>query len=314
MSADNTGKTGNVSGILHRFERSRRASEHGVALGLIKNVFDDAIEYTAIAPGMRGVVMLGGVLIAAFAFWFGQLFLFDILERGKFRLFEIFAVFCTSLFFIFGAYFGIKYIRFELFRPEDEPTIFDRKNRKVYRIFRETYSGFRGVLSRWPTKTAEYDWDLIDAEHHAAVSTTGSTIARQHGLIFVVRTSATDPTPMDSFAIGNSTLMGEVTVPAAWEHIRRFMEEDGPHLPPGEVLARASSTASFWQCMASAGPYGKRFRIWWREQKAMMVLGLIFFPIVFPLMTLVGIFRWLSYKTAAPIKWSPSVRAAIGAA
>lgn len=92
------------------------------------------------------------------------------------------------------------------------------------------------MVSAWPMKTAEYDWDLIDAEHHAAVTTTGATISRQHGLIFLVRKSATDSTLVDSFAIGNSMQMGEVTVPAVWEHIRRFMEEGGPHFPPGDVL------------------------------------------------------------------------------
>jgi hypothetical protein len=43
-----------------------------------------------------------------------------------------------------------------------------------------------------------------------------------------------------------------------------------------------------------------------------MVMGLVFSPIVFPLITLMGIFSWLSYKTALPIKWSPAVLEAIG--
>lgn len=257
--------------------------------------------------------MLAGLMTAAFGIWWGQFFLFDVLENRKFGPFMLSVIFCSMLFFISSAYFAIKFTRLELFRPEDEPTLFDRKNRKVYRIYREVYAGWRGLLTPWPVKTAEYDWDLIDVQHHAAVTTTGSTVSRQHGLIFLVRKTATDPTLVDSFSIGNSIQMGEVTVPAVWEHLRRFMEEDGPHLPPGEVLRLAERPTTFWQCMASTGPYGANFRLWWHEQTALMVLGVIFFPIVFPIMTLLGIFNWLSYKTSIPIKWSPSVQAAINA-
>lgn len=311
VGSENSGTK--LSGVIANFRRDQSAAERGISLGLVKNVYSSAIEYTAISAGMRGMVLLLGLGTAGLAIWFGQLFLFDMLERGRIGAFEISIIFFSLIFFLVGFYFTIWSTRFELFRPEDEPTIFDRKNRKVYRIYREVYAGWRGLIAPWPMKTAEYDWDLIDAEHHAAVITTGSTISRQHGLIFIVRTSATDPTPIDSFAIGNSMLMGEVTVPAVWEHVRRFMEEDGPHLPPGEVLTHNERPNTFWQCMASTGPYGAKFRIWWREEAPLMILGLVFFPIVFPAMTLLGIFSWLSYKTAIPVEWSPLVRAAIGA-
>ncbi|CAN7628722.1 hypothetical protein LJR289_004696 [Pseudoduganella sp. LjRoot289] len=300
-----------LSGVLRRFKRGESVTETGVTLGMVKNVYDSAIEYTGISPGMRGMLMLSGLFTASIAFWGGQFFLFDILKRGKIGIFEASIIFFSGLFFLFGIYFAIKSIRLELFRPEDEPTIFDRKNRKVYRIYRETYAGWGGLVSAWPMKTAEYDWDLIDAEHHAAVTTTGATISRQHGLIFLVRKSATDSTLVDSFAIGNSMQMGEVTVPAVWEHIRRFMEEGGPHLPPGDVLRPIDRPYTFWQCMAATGPYGAKFRIWWREQTALMVLGLIFFPIILPTMSLLGVFTWLSYRTSIPIKWSPEVQVAI---
>ena len=299
------------TGRISQFERGESAAVNGISLGLIRNVYSDAIEYTAISAGMRGMVMLAGLSTAAFGTW-GSYFILAEVKNRKFGFSLLPVIFCAILFVVFSAHFSIKFTRLELWRPEDEPTIFDRKNRKVYRIYREVYAGWHGLVAPWPMKTAEYDWDLIDAEHHAAVTTTGSTVSRQHGLIFIVRTSATDSTPIDSFAIGNSMLMGEVTVPAVWEHIRRFMEEGGPHLPPGEVLRQAKRPATFWQCMASTGPYGANFRIWWREQTALMILGLIFFPIVFPLMTLLGVFSWLSYKTSIPIQWSPSVRAAIG--
>ncbi|GJJ02302.1 hypothetical protein RugamoR64_28400 [Duganella rhizosphaerae] len=305
---------GETSGIVSRYKKNQSSGMAAISFGLIKNNYEHAIEYTGIAKGTRGILMLTALLAACFTFWGGQDILFRMLNRESDGLFDVIPGIATIACFAIGSYMGIKYTRFELFRPEDEPTIFDRKNRKVYRIFRETYSGWRGLFLPWPLRSAEYDWDLVDAEHQAAVTTTGSTVNRIHALIFLVRKSADDPTIVDSFTIGNSMQMGEVTVPAVWEHIRRFMEEDGPHLAPGEVLQSFDPPKGFLQCMVATGPYGKNFRTWWRDYPLLMVMGLVFFPIVFPLMTLVGIFSWLSYKTAIPIKWSPAVLAALGPA
>lgn len=300
------------SGVVIRYEKNVCAAANPISFGLIKNTYRDAIEYTGIAKGTRGMIMLAGLLAASFMLWAARATSLDFLENNKPNALNLILLFVPVICFIFGIYVGVKYIRIELFRPEDEPIIFDRKNRKVYRVFRETYSGWRGLFLFWPLKSAEYDWDLVDVEHQAVLTTTGSTITRIHALIFLVRQSSSDPTIVASFMVGNSMQMGEVTVPAVWEHIRRFMEEDGPHLEPGEVLQSFDPPNGFWQCMAATGPYGKNFLRWWKDYTLLMVMGVIFFPIVFPLMTLVGIFSWLSYKTAIPIKWSPEVRAALG--
>ena len=49
-------------------------------------------------------------------------------------------------------------IRLELFQPIDQPTIFDRKHRKVYRIFSESQPGWKGLFKPWPMRACEYDW------------------------------------------------------------------------------------------------------------------------------------------------------------
>jgi hypothetical protein len=117
---------------------------------------------------------------------------------------------------------------------------------------------------------------------------------------------------VDSFTIGNSLQMGELTVPAVWEHIRRFMEEDGPHLAPGEALVPFEKAPTFWRCMAATGPYGANFKIWWRAMTGLMIVGFILFPITFPILTLLGVLNWLSHRTSTPIRWSPHVLEAVG--
>jgi hypothetical protein len=79
------------------------------------------------------------------------------------------------------------------------------------------------------------------------------------------------------------------------------MEEGGPHLTPGKQLRQLSKPTSSWQCMASTGPYGKNFRNRWRNHTALMIVALIFFPIVLPVMTLLGIFSWMAHTTSFPV-------------
>jgi uncharacterized membrane protein len=303
---------GRASGIVKRFDKVESAAEIPTSFGLINRIYKNSIQFTNISKGMRGMIMLIGFFTASLTSWGAYDNLIFTMGTGPVDLFYIFMVIVSVLFFVFSFYLAVKCVRLELFRPQDEPTIFDRKNRKVYRIYRESYSGWRGLLRHWPLKTAEYDWDLIDAEHQAALGPIGSTISRQHALIFLVRKNFTDSTIVDSFTVGNSMLMGEVTVPAIWEHIRRFMEEDGPHLNPGEIVQSSVPSDSFWKCMAATGPYGANFKIWWRKYTALMILGLILLPIVLPIITILGVFTWLAEKTATPIKWSPGVMAALG--
>jgi hypothetical protein len=187
--------------------------------------------------------------------------------------------------------------------PRDEPTIFDRKRRKVYRVFREVQPGFKGLFKPWPLIACEYEWDLLDAEHTATVVTTGSTITRQHALVFIVRKSADDATIIDSFNIGNSLLLGETTVAPVYEHIRRFMEDGGPHLPPGETVGggeEPEATPFTW-----AG-----YKHWWRAHRGMMVL----YHAILPFFVLWGLFNWLARKTSTPIEWPREVLDAVGPA
>ncbi|SEO63429.1 hypothetical protein SAMN05428959_1145 [Duganella sp. CF517] len=302
-----------IFGIIEVYKKNVPAAPAAISFNLIKNEFAEAIEYKGIIEGNRGVVAFFGFLIfIVFAFAMAHLISYE-RQRKYPSLFDLsMTVFFVTVFSTFAVYFFLKCIRMELFRPEDEPIIFDRKNRKVYRIFREIEPGWRRLLKKWPVKATIHDWNLIDAEHHATVNADGSTISRIHTLIFLVRKSRTDSTIVDSFTLGNGMLHGEVTVSAVYEHVRKFMEENGPHVPTGDVLSDYKKPATFLECMARTGPYGETLKQWWRNAKYLTILGFIFFLITFPIATFVGLFSWLSYSTATPIEWSSEIRAAVG--
>jgi hypothetical protein len=301
-----------LSGVIQTYKKGESASTSAIALNLIKNTYSDSLEYKGSAYGSRGVVIFFGTFSVGLV-TFANLALLDVLA-DRFA-WHRFVVIFTAL--IIGdavtMYFFLKSLRLELFRPIDEPTIFDRKNRKVYRIFSETKPGWKGLLLRWPLKTATYDWDLVKAEHHVAFNADGSTINRMHALVFSVKKSVSDQTIVDSFMLGNSIHHGEQTVPAVYEHVRKFMEEGGPHLPPGEKVTSIKKPANFWQCMGRTWPYGSTVKKCWKSTPFLAVLALFFFPITIPVFTLIGIFSWLSYATSTPISWPDEVTKAVGA-
>lgn len=301
-----------MSGVVERYAKDRPATQSAIGFGLIKNTFEQAIEYRGITDGSRGVLTLIGLTCLCFMI-FITVDLFPVIANGMKEP----VILMSSLIFIFSLgtfsiYFFLRCVRMELFRPYDEPVIFDRKNRKVYRIYRLVEPGWKGLLRSWPIASASYDWDLIEAEHQAVVNANTSTISRVHSLVFNVMKSRTAPSIVASFTIGNSMELGEVTIPAVYEHIRKFMENEGPYLPHGESISVSEKPTSFLQCMARTGPYGDNLKKWWQNARLLTILGFLLFPVIFPIVTLLGIFSWLSYITSSPIAWSGDVLAAVG--
>lgn len=311
QSTDAARPDGNVSGIVKRYGKREPAAPKPISLHLIKRTFGHAIEYSGIPARLRGLMIFTGILALAVGGSGGYQILMVAIRAGITEALYVLDLVIGSFFIALGCYVMVKAARLELFRPEDEPIIFDRKNRKVYRLFRETYPGFIGTFRHWPMRAAEYEWDLIDVEHNAELFTTGSTVDRRHALLFLVRKSATDPTIIDSFNVGSSFELTEPILSAVWEHIRRFMEEDGPYLPPGETLANEDPPQTLWASMGTVGPFGPKYMTWWREHRVSMVLFHLLAPITVPMFVFWGFLNWLSYSTAIKAQWPPEVLSAV---
>lgn len=316
-STDEQRPDGQVSGIVKRFKKDEAAAYDPQALGWIKAVYQDAIEYTGTTKELQGM-----------AFWWGVFFCV-VMMSGLASVYYL--SFSSSLgidgflvgvllFFTaglggFGLYMLTFGIRMTVGQPQDLPIIFDRKHRKVYRILREQPPGLMGMFMPWPLRACEYEWDLVDAEHNAEIFTTGGTLMRNHYLMFVVRKSAQDPTIIDSFQIANANDLSEELVPCMWEHIRRFMEEGGPHLPQrGEPLASQEAPPSWWDSCGEVGVFGSKWRQKWREEPFLTLLFHLLFPLFLPMNLIWGTGNWLFYKTAVRVQWPDEVRAAIGTA
>jgi hypothetical protein len=298
---------GKISGIVKRFSKSCKAAENPTALGLLKHKFSEAIEFTGISHEVRGLIAFMGLIAATIGLGFGQMLFFEMLDRGLDRTINKIFVAIAVVFIVLGIYVLLRAIRHEFFRPEDEPIIFDRSRQKVYRFFREVNPGVTGLFKYWPIHAAEYEWHLIDVEHNAILLATGSTITRSHSLTFIVRRSSTDPTIIDDFGVGNTIQLGESSVAPLWEHIRRFMGENGPHLPNGETVIKDRAPTTLWESMGAVGPIGPGYFEKWKTQRGTMVLYHLLFPLFLPMFLLWGFLNWLSYKTATAVQWPTEI-------
>lgn len=314
---------GDISGIVKRYRKDRTAEGFPQALGWIKAIYPDAIEYTGMVKELRGYgffLAIFGIAGGVLSLWFvasttsSSVFTGGLNDPLWFRLFVwTFFPLAGLICLAFVLWVGLFGFRIDLLRPADLPIIFDRKHRKVYRILREEQPGWRGLFRRWPVMAGEYDWDLVDAEHEAEVLATGATVVRNHFLMFIVRKSTSDPTIIDSFQIANASALSDRSVPAMWEHIRRFMEEGGPHLPtPDEPLASHEVPSSWWHSVGATGPFGPGYMKRWDEQPGYMWFMHLALPVTLPTFLLWGTGNWLSYKTAIAVDWPQAVKRAVG--
>ena len=312
-STNETRPDGQTSGIVTRYQKHQSTYSRPQVLGWIKAIYPGAIEYTSMTKEMRGYAFAMGVMFAGVfifgAFLTGRL---TIWAEGATISADPFLASAIILELLIGIFFLVFFLRFDLFRPADLPIIFDRKHKKVFRILREEQPGPLGAFKPWPIDVCEYDWNLVDAEHQSTVFTTGGTMRRDHYLMFIVRKSEDDPTIIDSFQIGSSMDLDAERVDAMWEHIRRFMEEQGPHLPKGEErLADLRQPESWWQSMGAVGLLGPNYFQHWRELPVVTLALHLTFPATIPFLLLWGTGNWLSYKTAIPVQWPEEVVRAV---
>jgi hypothetical protein len=299
-------------GLVKRYDKHEHVSDASLALDFINRQYKNAISYTARPMGWRGMVMVSGLFSLMLTFSIAPQFL-ELLGEKYFRAFDYIDL---VLSFLFGAVFPFCVIlwtfRLELFRPLEECSVFDRKNRKVYMLLKATEPGIKGLFKRWPLHAYELEWDLIDVEHHATLMTTGATLRREHALLFCVRRSESDPTVMYTFQIFPSAiLVTDDMVDGLWEHLRRYMEEDGPPLPPGTKVASSTLPDSYWQVLCSIVPL-KNYAGWWREELPVALLVHALLPLSLPSILIWAFFGWLTVKTAIPTTWPKEVSDALG--
>ncbi|WP_132038722.1 DUF6708 domain-containing protein [Iodobacter fluviatilis] len=237
---------------------------------------------------------------------------------------------------------GVYFLRADMFSLKNDSLFFDRKKKKIYRVFRNIpglIDYVRNSLKKrnpfyaWPTVIVEYDWDSLIFVYVSKVVMLGQLPSTVHTLgvgikdpDFAQKQAAKSdhdkawdqmlkheaiPDFVDFFTIGNPLVMSEYSVQALWAYLHAYMEDNGPALPAGESLAEAAPN-SWWQSMGCIGPYGPNIKKWNQDHPIFVVMSFLFFPIFGPLYLLWGTFNWLSHKTAFEAPFPPEIRAEWG--
>ena len=300
------------SGIVTKFSKTMAAHGLTTTLGCVKGVRQGSIEYATEKDAVRGWALTTMLFFVPLEM--GVMYLATLVGSSS----DWWLVWLGSLaLFLFGLvlviYTVIVLLRTDLFRFTNQGIIFDRKNRKVYRQYQHYSGSLWNILTNSKIISCEYEWDLVDAVHYAQCSTNGVNLVTNHHLVFNVRRSATDATVIDQFIIANPIELNEGLVSAMWEHIRRYMEEDGPPLgSPPEAMATPIKQPSWWQCLAQTHTFGPGYVQRWKTNTGWMMFAHLLFPVFLPFFALVASCAWLSYYTEIDASWPEEVLAKIG--
>lgn len=294
------------------FPKHASASPHPRSFGFVKATYADAIEFTAYPPQHHGLLVTVGLFGSGICALFGWWAIDALLDPAQAHGVDPWLVLPFALFSLGAICLLLFVARQEWFRPEDQPTLFDRRHRKVHRLTRRVPDGLSGLFRPWPLRCISHDWDGLDATHLSALVIVGSTVTRQHHLIFQAQGpgqlgthTPTSLTPTDEFTVGHHLVLRHAHVAPLWEHIRRFMDEEGPHLSPGDALADPRRPRSWWQSLQAILPN--------QDDKVLTRVLVALAPLSVPVYLIWGTANWLGHRTARPVRWPTAIEAAVGA-
>ena len=224
-------------------------SDHGeslnvdpVAFDAVLRVYPDALE----AGTVRGEYSknVGWARFSAYVMWVISIFALIIVlsSLGKPDAFRGGAdlIFFGSFGFIsyFMLCFGFYFWRSATINHLDDPVMFNRKSRLVYILpyirggfFKFWKSGSHGI-------PVSYRWDdQIKARIYSYIYFRGANLASEGfelGLLAIREGTGNEVEHLIQLGVQSNGF--DSTQLALWEHIRQYMEEDGPPLQPGDKL------------------------------------------------------------------------------
>lgn len=197
-----------------------------------------------------------------------------------------------------------------------EPILFDRATRQVHVFTSQKVWWKLWSWGRQPFKVDSYPWDCIRGEVVKVVSASGMGTARlMYALVFNVTEEPGSDVVVARFGTGvPSVYDGGGEQVALWEHVRRFMQDNGPHLSEGDSLYQESGHdlwPSLWWWQPLLGPGSREFWItpMWLLTIPFGLLMMFLLPFTF----IGGVVRWLAWQCKAKPRWPARVLDAVGA-
>jgi len=288
-----------------------QASANPCGHQFVSKVYPNAIEVPgqlSAAKGMGVLVGLVGLLGASFASIGAVFGIHEVLTTDPSMADYGYSIVGSILSPLVGAAFFISaswFFRKDLFTYRDEPVLFNRATRKVH-LFRRRERIW--PFAPWPLVIDTYEWDCVRGEISGGLYYNGATAAVRYQLYLAIKDSPKGKTFIDRFVVGTQ-MSDQNSLTDNWEHIRRYMEEDGPPLQAGEWRDDIDDTFSHREAWSTTFPFLSRDRAI-RHSVFFHVLMVVGFPFMFCF----GFCRWLAEITCRPPFWTPEILAAAGGA
>jgi hypothetical protein len=172
----------------------------------------------------------------------------DIRGLWKFdqTLLGVILVFVSVCIAITGIVMSIYFFRLDILTPKEIPLIFNRKSRKVHQIVPDApkleapadlWDVAKRLFKPWPLILIEHDWDCLEAEYWEQTALAGNVVRTDHVLQLYIKSRSYSDQVIGSIGLAPPAGMSKDLALSLWEHIRRFMEADGPPLSPGDIPA-----------------------------------------------------------------------------
>lgn len=144
----------------------------------------------------------------------------------------------AALFFLVAALF---FFRVGFLTPRDLPVLFNRKTREVsfFTVIPMSFWKFWQRAGVGEVKT--YRWDDAHARSYRISELTGETMRSSYLLALLWGDPQQARQCKEIVTIGYKGWWEDELLWRLYEHIRRYMEEDGPPIQPGESLRRSGT-------------------------------------------------------------------------
>ncbi len=273
--------------------------------GSVIEAYPHGLAYADQIAGMVGMAAFGALMFSPLA----GLYIYDSIVR--FNQFGIFSTLFGWLCLAFSTSILYFLIRWDITGYRYAPVLFDRAAGKVHVFFDQT------LLFRWLPlwgggnyAIETYDWSCIRGQVTRSRVVTGNTAQELASLSCVVVRGPQDPTVVAQFEVGGSTnALAVQLLLDRWEHVRRFMEhegplfvqDDGPYVPP--------ATQSLWGALCWGQPLIGPGR---HAPSVGMVLAQIFTAFFVWFTVPFGLVGWLCFHIKDKPKWPAEILASVG--
>lgn len=288
------------------FSRTQAACENPHANGLINAVYLNAIEICGNLGSVKGLGVLFGSMalaaVVAMVIAMKMVLTPDMTHPNPnmhvIQVEDAIFAFFILLVALLAAVGAAIFLRRDIFTYRDEPILFNRRTRKVH-FFRRRINMMR-PFSPWPVVVDTYDWECMRGEINGGGVLIGSVPMLRYWLYLAVNDKPDSKRVIDRFVVGIA-FREQYLLAALWEHIRRYMEEDGAPLQHGDSL-NLSQNFSHREAWAVAFPFLSKNETL-RKSITMNVLMFIGLPFSIVL----GLCTWIAEVTCRDPQWPQDV-------